>query len=94
MMCLLSYQFIIIGVASWREMVREATGNDVNLQTNLLWMLINVDDAQEGLYWALEFNIPRDQWPWAITFAEEQDMQSNALLSILSHICRGVSLML
>lgn len=60
-------------------MVREAIGNDAILQANLLLMLINVNDVQEGLYWAREFEIPRQQWPWHIRNAEEQDSESNDL---------------
>lgn len=66
-------------------MVREATGNDRNLQANLLLMLINIDDVEEGLYWAIEFNIPKNQWPWAITFAQEQNIQS-MFLSLFCHL--------
>ncbi|XP_014474860.1 PREDICTED: exonuclease mut-7 homolog isoform X5 [Dinoponera quadriceps] len=58
---------------SWREMVREAVGNDATLQANLLSMLVNVNDVQEGLYWAKEFEIPKKQWPWHIIYAKEQD---------------------
>lgn len=64
-----------LNIASWREMVREAIGNDVKLQTELLTMLINANDAQEGLYWAKEYEIPKDEWPWAIVHVEEQSAQ-------------------
>lgn len=69
--------FHITGADSWREMVREAVGNDDTLQVNLLSMLVNVDDVQEGLYWAKEFNIPKEYWPWHIIQAEEQNRESN-----------------
>ncbi|XP_018049146.1 PREDICTED: exonuclease mut-7 homolog isoform X2 [Atta colombica] len=62
-----------LNIASWREMVREAVGNDAKLQTELLSMLINANDAQEGLYWAKEYEIPKDEWPWAIVHMEEQN---------------------
>ncbi|XP_018304800.1 exonuclease mut-7 homolog isoform X2 [Mycetomoellerius zeteki] len=62
-----------LNIASWREMVREAVGNDAKLQTELLSMLINANDAQEGLYWAKEYEIPKDEWPWAIVHIEEQN---------------------
>ncbi|XP_024892768.1 exonuclease mut-7 homolog [Temnothorax curvispinosus] len=64
-----------LNIASWREMVREAIGNDVKLQTELLTMLVNTNDEQEGLYWAREYEIPKDEWPWAIVHIEEQSAQ-------------------
>lgn len=65
-------------------MVREAVGNDVKLQTELLTMLINANDAQEGLHWAREYEIPKDEWPWAIVHMEEQNTQSNAFIYIFT----------
>ncbi|XP_029163775.1 exonuclease mut-7 homolog [Nylanderia fulva] len=62
-----------LNVASWREMVREAIGNDDKLQRELLLMLINVNDAQEGLYWAKEYKIPKQEWPWLIMDAEKEE---------------------
>lgn len=64
-----------LNIASWREMVKEAVGIDAKLQTELLTMLINAGDAQEGLYWAKEYEIPKDEWPWAIVHIEEQSAQ-------------------
>lgn len=79
----MNVNFFAIDVASWREMVREAIGSDSKLQIELLPMLTHVNDAEEGLYWAKEYNIPKQQWPWAIVFAEEQ---SNAFIYI-SYAC-------
>ncbi|KAL6263465.1 hypothetical protein P5V15_006256 [Pogonomyrmex californicus] len=64
-----------LNIASWREMVREAVVNDAKLQTELLSMLVNANDAEEGLYWAKEYEIPRDEWPWSIVRVEEQNAQ-------------------
>ncbi|XP_011870330.1 PREDICTED: uncharacterized protein LOC105563381 isoform X2 [Vollenhovia emeryi] len=61
--------------ASWREMVKEAVGDDAKLQTELLTMLVNANDAEEGLYWAREYEIPKDEWPWAVVHREEQNAQ-------------------
>lgn len=69
-------------IASWREMVKEAVGNDAKLQTELLTMLVNANDAQEGLYWAREYEISKDEWPWAIMHLEEQNAQSNVFTYI------------
>ncbi|KAL0128834.1 hypothetical protein PUN28_003900 [Cardiocondyla obscurior] len=66
-----------LNVASWREMVKEAVGNDIKLQTELLTMLVNANDAQEGLYWAIEYKIPRNKWPWSVMNVEEQGAQMN-----------------
>ncbi|XP_072755515.1 exonuclease mut-7 homolog [Anoplolepis gracilipes] len=65
-----------LNVASWREMVREAIGDDIKLQKELLLMLINVNDAQEGLYWAREYRIPKEEWPWLIVHAEEGEEEN------------------
>jgi len=67
-------------------MVKEAVGNDTKLQTELLTMLINANDAQEGLYWAKEYEIPKDEWPWAIVHIEEQSVQSIMLLFIFLYL--------
>lgn len=56
-------------------MVREAIGNDIKLQKELLLMLINVQDVQEGLYWAREYRIPKQEWPWLIVHAEEEELE-------------------
>ncbi|XP_015429829.1 PREDICTED: exonuclease mut-7 homolog [Dufourea novaeangliae] len=65
------YMDCTLSLESWREMVQEAVGNDRNLQLNLIRLLINVRDATEGLYWCREFNIPKEQWPWAISYEAE-----------------------
>ncbi|XP_053972277.1 exonuclease mut-7 homolog isoform X1 [Hylaeus volcanicus] len=57
--------------ASWREMAQEAVGNDRQVQLDMIRMLINVKDAKEGLYWARHFDIPKEQWPWAIAYEAE-----------------------
>ncbi|XP_067212530.1 exonuclease mut-7 homolog [Linepithema humile] len=60
-----------LNVASWREMVREAVGDDRKLQVELLLMLVNANDEKEGLYWAKQYQIPKEEWPWAILHEEE-----------------------
>ncbi|XP_076171130.1 exonuclease mut-7 homolog isoform X2 [Ptiloglossa arizonensis] len=55
-----------LSTASWKEMVQEAVGDDRKLQLYMIKTLINLRIAKEGLYWAKEFNIPKDQWPWAL----------------------------
>ncbi|XP_076762319.1 exonuclease mut-7 homolog isoform X1 [Xylocopa sonorina] len=61
-----------LSAASWREMVEEAVGNDKTLQLDMIRMLVNAKDATEALYWARKFDIPKDQWPWAVTYEEER----------------------
>lgn len=58
--------------------MREAIGGDIKLQKELLLMLINVNDAQEGLYWAREYRIPKQEWPWMIVHAEENEGEEEA----------------
>jgi len=62
--------------------VREAVGNDAKLHADLVRMLI-ASDVQEALYWAKEYDIPKDKWPWAITHADKQNRQSNVSSSYL-----------
>ncbi|CAK9829011.1 Exonuclease mut-7 homolog [Anthophora retusa] len=62
-----------LSTASWREMVQDAVGDDETLQFGIVRMLINAKDASESLYWAKEFNIPKEKWPWALTYEEEQN---------------------
>ncbi|XP_033340040.2 exonuclease mut-7 homolog [Megalopta genalis] len=66
------YSDYSLSQASWREMAQEAIGNNKKLQLDLLRLLVNVKDAREGLYWAKKFDIPKQQWPWAITYEAEQ----------------------
>ncbi|KAG7189757.1 hypothetical protein KM043_017421 [Ampulex compressa] len=61
-----------LSTASWREMAQEAVGTEPNLQLDLIRMLIHINDAQEGLYWAKAFNIPKSQWPWEISYVASQ----------------------
>ncbi|XP_076386232.1 exonuclease mut-7 homolog isoform X2 [Megachile rotundata] len=60
-----------LSTPSWREMVQETIGNDIKLQLHMIRLLIHAQDTKEGLYWAKEFNIPKEQWPWAIVYEEE-----------------------
>ncbi|XP_043248920.1 exonuclease mut-7 homolog isoform X1 [Colletes gigas] len=57
-----------LNTASWKEMIEEAVGDDRQLQLDMIKMLINANDNKEGLYWARKLNIPKEQWPWAISY--------------------------
>ncbi|XP_078040798.1 exonuclease mut-7 homolog isoform X2 [Augochlora pura] len=72
------YDDYSLSQASWREMAQEAIGENKKLQLDLLRLLINVKDAREGLYWAKKFDIPKQQWPWAIVYEAEQ-MEANEM---------------
>lgn len=85
---------LITGTDSWREMVKEAVGNDATLQASLVSMLVNFNEIQEGLYWAREFDIPKNQWPWDIVHAEEQDEDSNTIINILTFVSEKVYIIL
>lgn len=63
-------------------MVREAVGNDHKLQVELLVMLVNANDEKEGLYWAKQYKVPKEEWPWAILHEEEYNSESNVLIYI------------
>ncbi|XP_033311571.1 exonuclease mut-7 homolog isoform X2 [Bombus bifarius] len=62
-----------LSTASWREMVEDAVGNDHTLQLATIKMIMNAKDAAEALYWAKKFNVPREKWPWALIYEEEQN---------------------
>lgn len=67
-------------------MVSEAVGIDPELQLDLLPLLIHFNDAQEGLYWAKRFEIPKNQWPSDMVYIDEQNAQSNIFLSVFLHL--------
>ncbi|XP_017762785.1 PREDICTED: exonuclease mut-7 homolog isoform X2 [Eufriesea mexicana] len=60
-----------LSTASWRELVQDTVGDDEALQLAMIRMLINDKDANEALYWAKRFNIPKKNWPWSISYEEE-----------------------
>ncbi|KAF7381207.1 hypothetical protein HZH68_016082 [Vespula germanica] len=61
-----------LNTESWREMIREAVGHDAELQLETVKLLSMVGEIKEGLYWAKTFDIPKEQWPWALSFQAEQ----------------------
>ncbi|XP_012259642.2 exonuclease mut-7 homolog isoform X2 [Athalia rosae] len=60
---------------SWNEMARETVGLDSRLQFELLKCLAQANDVKEALRWAREFQMPRDQWPWALIDCEELEFE-------------------
>ncbi|XP_008560536.1 exonuclease mut-7 homolog isoform X2 [Microplitis demolitor] len=50
----------------WREMVRETSIIDDNLQVDLVTMIAQYD-PEEALYWIQIFNISKDKWPWSVS---------------------------
>ncbi|XP_011495833.1 PREDICTED: exonuclease mut-7 homolog [Ceratosolen solmsi marchali] len=52
-----------LSVDSWREMVKEAIGNDPLLQVEIVVFLVNANDCMEALYFAHIYNVPRNKWP-------------------------------
>ncbi|KAJ8687517.1 hypothetical protein QAD02_023311 [Eretmocerus hayati] len=57
---------------SFREMAKEALGSDSLLQAEILRLLINYNDVMEALYFAKNYNVPREEWPWVLsTYADE-----------------------
>lgn len=63
-----------LSTESWREMMQEAVGNDRKLQLEMIKLLINVNDANEALYWARELDVPAEQWPWAVSYLAEEEL--------------------
>ncbi|XP_076248872.1 exonuclease mut-7 homolog [Calliopsis andreniformis] len=63
--------------SSWREMVEEAVGTDKKLQAAMIRLLLNSKDSKEALYWAKKFDIPKEQWPWVLTYTAENTKDEN-----------------
>lgn len=72
-----------IGMESWREMVKEATGQNSKTRIELLRLLVQANDVKEALYWAKIFEIPEKQWPWALSYYKDQN--SKGIVFILSN---------
>ncbi|XP_066592164.1 exonuclease mut-7 homolog [Prorops nasuta] len=66
---------------SWKEMVKEAVGDDPKLKVDLLYLLTQANETQESLYWARAFNIPKNKWPWAVSHLAEQSQNDGASTS-------------
>lgn len=68
-------------------MVQDAVGNDQTLQLATIKMIMNAKDPAEALYWAKKFNVPREKWPWALIYEEEQnECESNNNSSLILHV--------
>lgn len=67
-------------------MIQEAVGDDRKLQLEMIRMLINARDAKEGLYWVREFDIPKKDWPWAISYELENEESNSNYLSYFGDV--------
>lgn len=90
-MCIKHGLFVNQGTASWKEMVEDAVGNDQALQLSFIRMLINAKDSSEGLYWAKKFNIPKEQWPWALLYEEEQSENQGTFITYCTFLPGSIS---
>lgn len=54
---------LFLGHESFREMVREAVGDSVSLQEEIVALMNNVNETAECLYWADYYNISEDKRP-------------------------------
>ncbi|XP_021932280.1 exonuclease mut-7 homolog isoform X2 [Zootermopsis nevadensis] len=62
-----------LGRESWREMVREAVGNNRDLQLELIACVNNCGDPHEALYWANTYGIPKHKQPYNVQRLQEAD---------------------
>ncbi|XP_034947539.1 exonuclease mut-7 homolog [Chelonus insularis] len=60
----------------WREMIHETASNNPNYQVELVTTIANYD-AEEALYWARVFNVPKNQRPWVVQDLEELSKSHN-----------------
>ncbi|KAJ9597339.1 hypothetical protein L9F63_011810 [Diploptera punctata] len=56
----------------WREMVREAVGDNKELQVELLVLVNSSGDPQEALYWANIYGIPKQRRPYNVQILQEE----------------------
>ncbi|XP_033222411.1 exonuclease mut-7 homolog isoform X2 [Belonocnema kinseyi] len=61
-----------LSAESWREMAREAVGDDERLQLELIKSLSHTN-AKEALYFAKSLNVPRSEWPWNIAQLDNEN---------------------
>jgi len=62
----------MLGPESWREMVREAVGNNEDLQLELVEGVNNCGDPHEALYWANTYGIPNHKQPYNVRMLQEE----------------------
>lgn len=62
-------------------MVQDAVKDDGTLQLTMIKMLLNTKDSSEALYWAKKFNIPREKWPWILSYEEEQNESESNIIN-------------
>jgi hypothetical protein len=60
------------GLESWREMVREAVGNNGDLQLELVECVNSCGDPHEALYWANVYGIPKHKQPYNVQMLQEE----------------------
>lgn len=72
-----------IDTDSWREMVKEAVGSDLNLQTEILKSLAVANDAAEAYYFAQFYQIPRDEWPWILRSYVDDNPNGNNFFNVI-----------
>jgi hypothetical protein len=62
----------MLGPESWREMVREAVGDNKDLQLELVEGVNNSGDPHEALYWANTYGIPKHKQPYNVRALQEE----------------------
>jgi hypothetical protein len=54
-------------------MVREAVGNNRDLQVDLVMCVNSCGDPHEALYWASTYGIPKNEQPYNVQMLQEED---------------------
>lgn len=62
----------MLGPESWREMVREAVGDNEDLQLELVECVNSCGDPHEALYWANTYGIPKHKQPYNVQLLQEE----------------------
>ncbi|XP_043463266.1 exonuclease mut-7 homolog [Leptopilina heterotoma] len=61
-----------LSAESWREMVKEAVGNDERLHIEVVKTL-SFTNVKEALYFAKLLNVPESEWPWSVQQMEKEN---------------------
>ncbi|CAG9858187.1 unnamed protein product [Phyllotreta striolata] len=73
------------GDESWKEMVQEAVGNEVDLQKELIYQVAHYGDPSEALRWAHHYNLDKEFWPHSVKMLEENPDGNRMQQKVLQH---------
>ncbi|XP_056648131.1 exonuclease mut-7 homolog [Diorhabda sublineata] len=66
------------GDESWKEMVQEAVGDDLELRKELVYQIAQYGDFSEALRWAHFYNLDKKDWPYNVRMFDENPDRNRA----------------